>query len=56
MCYFAIKILFIQEDDEEVDDFEYEQLYDFQNGCRSTAIAWNPETSFLSLPKVLRLK
>lgn len=47
-------VVFSQDEDEEVDDFEFEHLYDFQNGCQVTAIAWSPETSLLSLPKQLR--
>ena len=43
-----------QEDDEEVEDFEFQQLYDFQNGCRVTALAWSPETSTVTLPKLIR--
>ena len=45
---------FFQEEDDDVEDFEAEQLCTFQNGCRATAIAWSPETSITSLPKVLR--
>ena len=43
-----------QEEDESVEDFESQQIYDFQNGCRVTALAWSPETSTVSLPKIIR--
>ena len=45
----------LQEEDEQVDEFDFQQLYDLQNGCRVTALAWSPETSVVSLPKVIRL-
>ncbi|WAR07838.1 NUP37-like protein [Mya arenaria] len=51
----SIYQLKFKDDDDDVDDFEFEQLYDFQNGCRVTAIAWSPESSLVSLPKLLRL-
>ncbi|XP_060565342.1 nucleoporin Nup37-like [Ruditapes philippinarum] len=43
-----------KEEDDDVEDFDYERLAEFQNGCRATAIAWSPETTITSLPKVLR--
>lgn len=46
--------LSLQEEDDEVEDFCFEHLTDFQNGCRATAIAWSPETCILTLPKQLR--
>ncbi|WAR07947.1 LOW QUALITY PROTEIN: NUP37-like protein, partial [Mya arenaria] len=49
----SIYQLKFKDDDDDVDDFEFEQLYDFQNGCRVTAIAWSPESSLVSLPKLL---
>lgn len=43
-----------KEEDEDVEDFNYEQLYDFQTGVRATAIAWSPDTSITTLPRVIR--
>ncbi|KAL4232614.1 Nucleoporin Nup37 [Mactra antiquata] len=42
-------------EEEEVEEFEYEQLHDLQNGCRVTALSWSPETSITCLPRNIRL-
>ncbi|XP_052237413.1 nucleoporin Nup37-like [Dreissena polymorpha] len=51
----SIYQLKFKEEDEDVEDFEFQQLTDFQNGCRVTAMSWSPDTSLFSLPKVIRL-
>ncbi|ESO89119.1 hypothetical protein LOTGIDRAFT_203162 [Lottia gigantea] len=42
-----------QEEDNEVNGFEYNHIREFKLDCKSSAIAWSPGTSLSTLPKVM---
>ncbi|KAK6188467.1 hypothetical protein SNE40_004636 [Patella caerulea] len=42
-----------QEEDEEVNGFEYTHIREFKLDCKSSALAWSPETSLSTIPKLM---
>ncbi|KAL3865038.1 hypothetical protein ACJMK2_006671 [Sinanodonta woodiana] len=41
-------------EDEDVEDFDYKLICDFENGSRVTALAWSPSSTMNAVPRVLK--
>ncbi|XP_070534305.1 nucleoporin Nup37-like isoform X2 [Ptychodera flava] len=50
----SLGICRFQDEDSEIDGFEFEHLRDFHHGTRVTTIAWSPETSLETLPRQVK--
>ncbi|XP_006819848.1 nucleoporin Nup37-like, partial [Saccoglossus kowalevskii] len=44
----------VEEEDNDIDGFEFEHLRDFHHGTRVHCIAWNPETTLEMLPRQVK--
>ena len=51
---FFFIVFFLKEELPEIDGVEFTSHRDFHHGSRVTSIAWSPETTLLSVPKVVK--